>query len=554
MAENVSSSAWTALRNRIFRNIWIASVVSGTCASAHGTAAIWVANQLSHSSLLLSLMSTFSSLPFFLFTLPAGALADMVNRAKIVRIMHIWLAAAAAGIAILGWLHLLDGNLILLFVFVIGVGFAFNAPAFTSLQIDIVIKEEIPSASILSGLQLDLSGMVGPALAGALIPMIGTNAIFAANSVCFLLINLALRGWPQPKGVSPAAMENLFESFATAVRYVRYAPGMQVILVRNILFSLFIAAIPALLPVISLKNLHVSAPDLGLLYTLMGVGSVTAAAFILPWGRAKYKPDTLSKLAACLLVLVILSMAFVRQTQVLFVVAALAGVAWTSTANELWLAGLRAMPGWARGRMSATIMMLSQGAMALGGVIYGTTAQTLGVTQVLVAVALVIVVLLLVFGTFSFRPLSIDFTQTLDLEPGGFRPLAQHLTHVPLPRDGPVLITIDLQLDERRVTELESFINELRSIHLRNGAYSWQLFADPSRPGYFHVEILMPSWSQYLLQCERITKAEKKLIDRALSLNLRKEPPEIRMYVRVNKTFPSVVTPVTTPPSDSRSK
>jgi hypothetical protein len=403
-------------------------------------------------------------------------------------------------------------------------------------------------------MQLDLSGMVGPALAGALIPMIGTNAIFAANSVCFLLINLALRGWPQPKGVSPAAMENLFESFATAVRYVRYAPGMQVILVRNILFSLFIAAIPALLPVISLKNLHVSALELGLLYALMGVGSVTAAAFILPWGRAKFKPDTLSRLAAYLLVLVILSRAFVRQTQVLFVIAALAGVAWTSTANELWLAGLRAMPRWARGRMSATIMMLSQGAMALGGVIYGTTAQTLGITQVLVAVALVIVVLLLVFGTFSFSPLSIDFTQTLDLEPGGFRPLAQHLTHVPLPRDGPVLITIDLQLDERRVTELDSFINELRSIHLRNGAYSWQLFADPSRPGYFHVEILMPSWSQYLLQCERITKAEKKLIDQALSLNLGKEPPEIRMYVRVNKTFPSVVTPVTTPPSDSRSK
>jgi MFS family permease len=303
-----------------------------------------------------------------------------------------------------------------------------------------------------------------------------------------------------------------------------------------------------------MKNLHVSALELGLLYALMGVGSVTAAAFILPWGRAKYKPDTLSRLAACLLVLVILSMAFVRQTQVLFVIATLAGVAWTSTANELWLAGLRAMPGWARGRMSATIMMLSQGAMALGGVIYGTTAQTLGVTQVLVAAAVVIVVLLLVFGTFSFSPLSIDFTQTLDLEPGGFRPLAQHLTHVPLPRDGPVLITIDLQLDERRVTELDSFINELRSIHLRNGAYSWQLFADPSRPGYFHVEILMPSWSQYLLQCERITKAEKKLIDQALSLNLGKEPPEIRMYVRVNKTFPSVVTPVTTPPSDSRSK
>jgi MFS family permease len=164
MAENVSTSSWTALRNRAFRNIWIASLISGTCASAHGMAATWAVNELSHSTLLLSLLSTFSSLPFFLCTLPAGALADMMSRANIVRITHFWLAASAAGLAILGWLHLLNGHLVLLFVFVIGVGFAFNAPAFSSLLIDIVAKEEIPSATVLSGLQLDLSGMVGPAL------------------------------------------------------------------------------------------------------------------------------------------------------------------------------------------------------------------------------------------------------------------------------------------------------------------------------------------------------------------------------------------------------
>jgi hypothetical protein len=75
---------------------------------------------------------------------------------------------------------------------------------------------------------------------------------------------------------------------------------------------------------------------------------------------------------------------------------------------------------------------------------------------------------------------------------------------------------------------------------LRNGAYSWQIFADPSRRSYFHVEILMPSWSQYLLQCERITKAEKEVIDRALSLL--KKPPEVRMYVRLNKPFASTET------------
>jgi hypothetical protein len=174
-------------------------------------------------------------------------------------------------------------------------------------------------------------------------------------------------------------------------------------------------------------------------------------------------------------------MAFVRQTQLLLVVAAFAGVAWTSTANELWLAGQRAMPGWARGRMNATVIMFSQGAMALGGIIYGTTAQTFGVTAVLVAVAVLILVLLLTFQLLS-SPLSIDFTQRLSFETGAVTPWSQRFIYVPEPRDGPVLITIDFQVDESRGRELDSFMSELRLIHLRNGAYSWQLFADPARP------------------------------------------------------------------------
>jgi len=536
MAKSATSSSWTALRNRGFRAIWLASVISGTCASAHGTAATWAVNQLSHSTLLLSMMSTFISLPFFLFTLPAGALADMMDRAKLVRITHVWLAASAAGLAILGWMNLLNGNLVLLFVFLIGLGFAFNAPAFSSLLTDIVSDEELPSASVLSGLQLDVAGMIGPALGGALIPLIGTNTIFAANGACFLLINLALLRWRQPKARPHSAMENFFQSFATAVRYVRFAPGMQVILARQILFSLLVAAIPALLPVIGLKELHIDAADLGLLYTSMGAGSVITAAFILPLGRAHCSPNTLTRMAGYLLALVILLMAFVRQTQLLLVVAAFAGVAWTSTANELWVVGQRAMPGWARGRMNATIIMLSQGAMALGGVIYGTTAQTFGVRTVLVAVAVFIPVMLLTFKLLS-SPLSIDFTQRLSFESGAVTPWSQNFIHVPQPKDGPVLMTIDFQVDEPRGREIDSFISELRLIHLRNGAYSWQLFADPARPNHFHVEIMMPSWSQYLLHCERITKAEKEVIDRALSLHLGRNPPETRMYIRVNKTF-----------------
>jgi predicted MFS family arabinose efflux permease len=95
---------------------------------------------------------------------------------------------------------------------------------------------------------------------------------------------------------------------------------MQVILARQVLFSLLVVVIPALLPVIGLKELHVDAAELGQLYTIMGAGSVITAAFILPWGRARYSPNTFTRLATYLLALVLLLMAFVRQTQLLLVV------------------------------------------------------------------------------------------------------------------------------------------------------------------------------------------------------------------------------------------
>src|SRR5262245_34960284 len=162
------SSTWTALGNPAFRKLWIATVISGTCVAAHDSAATWLMNSFTGSPFLISLMSTVASLPFFLFTLPAGALADKVDRQKLICLINVGLATTAVGLAALGWLHLLNPYLILVSVFVIGVGFAFNAPAWTSIVPQVVSDTELPSAATLSGLQFNISGIIGPAFGGLL--------------------------------------------------------------------------------------------------------------------------------------------------------------------------------------------------------------------------------------------------------------------------------------------------------------------------------------------------------------------------------------------------
>ena len=128
----------------------------------------------------------FAPLPFFLVTLPAGAIADLANRRNLFIAVYLWLAAAAGLLALCTALRLVHPYVILTTVFLLGVGFALNAPVWASLVPEIARKEELASAITLSGVQMNLAGIVGPALGGLLLPMMGPAVLFSLNALAFL--------------------------------------------------------------------------------------------------------------------------------------------------------------------------------------------------------------------------------------------------------------------------------------------------------------------------------------------------------------------------------
>jgi MFS family permease len=498
--------------------------------AAQDTAATWTMNRVSDSPLFLSLMSTVASLPFFFFTLPAGALADMVDRKRMMFVMTIWLAAAAGGLAIVGWFHLINPWILLTAVFFIGTGFAFYSPAWTSIQPEIVSNDELPSASTLGGLQLNISGIIGPAIGGALLRFVSPNAVFAMNSICFFLLLIAIHRLKHPKPPSNLPLENFLESFISAIRYVRYTSGIQIVLARNLMFAFFISIIPALIPVVGLKELHLDPSDLGLVFTCMGVGSVLGAVFILPWARGRFHSNTVTLLANILVAVVFFLMGTIRDPKLFFMAAGLAGTAWTMAASELWVAGQRAMPSWARGRMNATIIMAAQGAMALGGIVWGSSVSMWGVKwTLLVACVLQLGSLLLQFW------LSIDFTSKLDFEPAPVAGASHKLIHIPAPHDGPVAVMFDVEVDRMLGREMLDVLREIRLIHLRNGAFSWRLHEDLGRPNTYRMEMMYPSWTEYLLMQERLTKAEREVIDKARAFHVGENPTDFRHFLCVNR-------------------
>ena len=510
--------------------MWFASLISGTCVAAHDTAATWTMNRVSDSPLLLSLMSTVASLPFFFFTLPAGALADMVDRKRMMTIMNVWLAIAAGGLAVCGFLKLMNPYVLLAAVFLIGTGFAFYSPAWTSMQPEIVTNEELPSAATLGGLQLNISGIIGPAIGGFLLRFVSPNLVFAFNSICFLMLLIAIKQLRSLKAPSNLPLENFLESFVTAIRYVRYAPGIQVVLARNLLFAFFISIIPALIPVVGLKELHLDPSNLGLVFTCMGAGSVLGAVFILPWARGRFHSNTVTLLANVLVAAVFFLMGTVREPSLFLAAAGLAGAAWTMAASELWVAGQRAMPSWARGRMNATIIMAAQGAMALGGIVWGSSVSMWGVGPTLVTACILQLATLVLQSK-----LSIDFAGALDFEPAPVSGASHKLIHIPAPHDGPVAVMIDVEVDRTLGREALETMREVRLIHLRNGAFTWRLHEDLGRPNTYRVEMLYPSWTEYLLMQERLTKAERAVIDKARSLHVGANPPDFRHFLCVNR-------------------
>ncbi len=526
----MEDSPLVALRNPVFRQLWFASVLSGICVAAHDCAAVWAMYKLSSSPLLLSLMSAVASLPFFLFIMPAGALADIVDRRKLLWVMNLWLAMAAAALSALGWLGLLNPYLLLLSVFSLGVGFAFTAPTWPAILPEVVTRSELPSANTLGGLQLNIAAVVGPTVGGLLLPLIGAKGIFGLSSACFLIVALAVIQWkpavPQPK----LPLENFLESFLTAIRYVRHSPGVQIVLIRNAILAFFIALIPALIPVIGLKEVDLNALGCGLMFSAIGVGSVIAALLLLGWLQTRFSPNVLTVSANLVLGLVFVLMAFVRNQTLFILVAGLAGIGWTLCASELWVAGQRAMPDWARGRMNATFFMVTQGAMVLGGIFWGTMTTVYGPNRTLIGGAI-----LLFLSLIAAIPLSINFTTSLDLSVVPVTGFSHKILNIPKANDGPVVIHFDIEVDRARNREFLETMKHARMVYLRNGAFSWRLHEDLGRVNTYRIEVMVPSWSQYILQAERLTKAEQIILDRARNFHVGANALTEQMFLCVNK-------------------
>jgi MFS family permease len=496
-------------------------------------AATWAMNSLGAHALWLSLMSSAGTFPFFLFTVPAGALADLVDRRRLIRVFNCWLACSAGLLGLLSFLNRLTPEIILAGVFLLGIGFAFQAPVAAASIPQIVGKDELPSAIALGGIQMNLAGIIGPALGGLLIPLVGVSTVFALNAVGFVLVFLAVLTWKRKTVLIETPLEGFFDSLIGAVRYMRYAPGVRVVLLRNFTFGLLIGATPALLPVIALRALHLDSFYLGSVFTSMGLGSLVGAVLILGPARKKLKPNQMTVLAGIVLAVSYWLMAVVRHPQIFLLVAAVAGAAWTIAASELWVAGQRVIPDWIRGRLNATHMMVSQGGISLAGLLWGGLATWWGLNETLFLASTLGLV-----GALTAKRWSIDFSTEVDLEPDPLPPPPSDLPYLPEAEDGPITTAIEIEVAPENHVRFFRLMKEIRLIFLRNGAFNARLDQDMENPNRFRLYSTASSWATHERIGQRITRDEHALWSELWTLHIGKELPSAKRYLGIQHWTP----------------
>jgi predicted MFS family arabinose efflux permease len=380
-------AAWEPLREPLFRSLWIAAVISYTGTWMQNVGAGWLMTQLSASPLMVSLVQAAAAVPVFFVVLPAGALADMVDRRRLLLFTQSWMVAAAAALGVLTLRHAVTPFTLLLFTTVLGVGAVLNDPAWQAIMPEVVTPGRHASAVALNSAGFNVARAVGPAVGGIVVAAAGSGWSFLLNAASFFGVILFLWRWRRAPH-EPLANRRMRDVILVGLRYVRGAPQVRSVLIRTGAFSVGATSLLALLPVICQPH---GAQGYGFLLTCFGLGALTGAA-LLPRLKRRYSVDGLVASATLIFAGMTFSAGQVHSFEALCVVLFVAGAAWIGILACFNVVAQTMCPSWMRARALSMYLLVLQGGMALGSAFWGELAARKGVPVALAWSALAMVI------------------------------------------------------------------------------------------------------------------------------------------------------------------
>ncbi len=517
-------AALAPLHGPVFRGLWFAWLAANMTMWMNDVAAAWLMTSLTTSPVMVALVQTASTLPVFLLGLPSGAMADILDRRRYFAATQLWVSANAVVLAVMSLTGHLTAEWLLVLTFSNGIGLAMRWPVFAAIVPQIVPRGELSAALALNGIAMNLSRVIGPVLAGGLLAAFSPAAVFVLNTLLAAAATVLILRWKHTPRTSALPGERFIGAMRVGLNYTMQSPRLKVILLRIFLFFLQSTALVALLPLVARRLHGGGAGTFTVMLSCVGAGAIVAALYF-PRLRQHFNRDQFVR--AGTLIHAALSCLIVSVPEIWIALPAMVviGMAWISVANSLTVSAQIAMPDWVRARGMSIYQMALMGGSATGSLLWGWVAGFVGVQGAVLAAA--------AFGVavwLATRKLTVEGGADIDFSPATTRVAPEPSGNIH-PEAGPVMVTLEYQIDPALADEFAKVMQRTRRARLRQGALSWGLFRDVAKPDHYVEYFVDENWLEHQRRLERFTAFDAELRDERMAFHIGAEPPVLRRYV-----------------------
>jgi MFS family permease len=521
--ERLRSGSLAPLAHPVFRAVWLTSLASNFGGLIQSVGASWMMTSMG-SAQMVALVQASTTLPIMLLSLLAGAMADTSDRRLVMLWAQTFMLVVSALLAAATWLGWINPWLLLLFTFLIGVGSAFNGPAWQASVGDMVPRSDLPAAVTLNSVGFNIARSVGPAIGGIIVAAAGAATAFAVNAVSYVGLIVVIARWRPERPPQTLAREGLWHAMGAGVRYAAMSPRVYAVLIRAATFGAGAISIQALLPLVARHLVGGGPLTYGLLLGAFGIGAVIGA-FGSSRLRRHFSNEIMSRITCAAFGVSAVVVGLSPWMALTLPALALSGAAWVLTLSAFNVTVQMSVPRWVVARALALYQMAAFGGMALGAWVWGVTAEAHGVGFALCASAAVQVVCVLI----GLR-LPLPTAGDLNLDPLSRWTEPQIAVEIE-PRSGPVVISIEYRIDEDRIPEFLDVMNERRRIRRRDGARHWTLLRDLADPTVWVERYHTPTWVDYVRYNQRLTQADAAISERIAELHTGPERPVVHRLI-----------------------
>lgn len=525
------------LRHHAFAWLWFGNAISAIGTWIQSTASAWVMATLAPNPLMVSLILAAAQLPILFLALPAGALADRIDRKRLLVWSNLAMLAVSALLAVMQVLGWVDAWVLLFLTALLACFTALNGPAWSSSVPMLVPRADLPQALVLNSIGYNLARAVGPAIGGVVVAAGGAAVAFGANALSFAVVAViigVLLAFPKTEAPADLPPEPLGQAMRLGLRYAAFEPSLRAALVRSAAFFGCASAPWALLPLYVHTTLGLEATSFGLLLACMGAGAV-AGGFVMPRLRERYTPDTLVMLAGVVNAAALVPIAVMPGLTVAAVAMFIFGMGWIAAAASLQATVQLACAPWVQARGLSIYQAVYNGGMGFGAIGWGWLGTHAGVKGALLAAGLGGIVIAVLARSQQLPAEQPDPAAKPEHALPQFA-VGKALVELLRTDAHPVLVSIAYVVDEADLPGFRLTMQALRLSRHRDGATDWTLVRDIERPEVWVEAFRLPDWSELRRATMRFNAQDDAIMQAALAFHRGESPPEARIFLAVYGT------------------